>query len=97
LVGAGAAACWKTPQLAKSVWRGQRAPVYAWFLTAFVVFTVLHLGSTGSGVWEAARRFAPAVWSSDHLLPGMFAEAVRLGTPPPETCRATGRSAIAPR
>lgn len=80
-----AGACWKAPELARSVWRAQRGPVYAWFLTAFVVFTVLHLGATGSGVWEPARRFAPAVWSSDHLLPGMFAEAVRLGTHPLQT------------
>lgn len=77
--------CWKTPDLARSVWRAQRRPVYAWFLTAFLVFTVLHLGGTGSGVWEPARRFAPAVWSSDHLLPGMFAEAVRLSTHPLQT------------
>lgn len=79
---AAIAASWKSPDLARSVWRAQRAPVYAWFLTAFVVFTVLHLGATGSGVWESARRYAPAVWSSDHLLPGIFAEAVRLGTHP---------------
>lgn len=85
LVAAAVGACWKAPDLARSVWRAQRAPVYAWFLTAFVVFTVLHLGATGSGVWESARRFAPAVWSSDHLLPGMFAEAVRLGTHPLQT------------
>ena len=89
LVGAVVAlavgARWKAPDLARSVWRAQKAPVYAWFLTAFLVFTVLHLGATGSGVWEPARRFAPAVWSSDHLLPGLFTETVRLGTHPLQT------------
>ncbi|MBA4011826.1 MAG: hypothetical protein C0481_08175 [Phenylobacterium sp.] len=80
LIGVAVGACWKAPDLARSVWRAQRIPVYVWFLTGFVALTVLHLGATGSGAWEPAHRFAPAIWSSDHLLPGMFAEAVRLGT-----------------
>lgn len=73
---------WRAPELARSVWRAQRGPVYAWFLTAFIAFTALHLGATGSGAWEPAYRFAPASWSTDHLLPGLFAEAVRVGTLP---------------
>lgn len=85
LAGTVAWVCWKTPDVASSVWRAQKFPVCAWFLTAFLVFTVLHLGGTGSGAWEAARRFAPAVWSSDHLLPGIFAETVRLGVHPLQT------------
>lgn len=82
LIAAAIGVCWRAPDLARSVWRAQRGPVYAWFLTAFVAFTVLHMGATGSGAWEPAYRFAPATWSSDHLLPGLFAEAVRVGTLP---------------
>lgn len=61
------------------VWKAQRGSVAAWFLVAFTVFTLLHLGSTGSGTWEPNYRFAPASWSSDHTLPASFAEAARVG------------------
>lgn len=68
------------PELARSVWRAQRGPVTAWALVAAWAFTVLHLGSTGSGTWEVNYRYAPAAWSSDHTLPLYLAEAARIGS-----------------
>ena len=74
----------RAPKLLASVWAAQRGPVQAWFLVAFVTFTLLHLGATGSGSWEPAYRYAPASWSSDHTLPTLFAEAARVGALPAE-------------
>lgn len=73
-------AIWRAPALARSVWRGQRDPALAWFLVAFATFTILHLGGSGSGSWEPSYRYAPAIWSSDHTLPMLFAEAARIGS-----------------
>lgn len=89
LLGAGAIAGvalarWRAPQDLQAVWEAQRGPATAWFLASFATFTILHLASTGSGAWEAAYRFAPATWSSDHILPAMFAEAARVGQLPAE-------------
>lgn len=77
-----AAARLRAPQLLASVWAAQKAPVLAWFLAAFISFTLVQLGGTGSGSWEPAYRYAPAVWSSDHTLPSVFAEAARIGALP---------------
>ena len=71
---------WRHRRLALSVWRGQRGPLTAWFFVAFSVFTVLHIGATGSGTWEPNYRYAPATWSSDHTLALFFAEAARIGS-----------------
>lgn len=71
---------WRRRSLALSVWRGQRGPLTAWFFVAFSVFTVLHLGSTGSGDWEPNYRYAPATWSSDHTLALFLSEAARIGS-----------------
>lgn len=77
----GALAIWRgAPQLARSVWRAQRAPLGIWFTVAFAAFTLLLVGSTGSGVWEPNYRYAPAIWSSDNALPMLFAEAARVGS-----------------
>lgn len=83
----GAVCLWArraAPDLARSVWRAQRGPVQAWFLVGIVAVTVLHLASMGVGAWEPAFRFAPAVWSSDHTLAGVFAEVARIGALPQE-------------
>lgn len=77
--GLAAVARWRRPALVASVWRAQRGATQAWFLAGFGVMSVLHLASTGAGAWEAAFRFAPAAWSSDHLLPMLLAEAARIG------------------
>jgi hypothetical protein len=80
---AAVGASWRLrPEVAKSVWRTQRGPVLAWFWVGLGTFTILHLGSAGAGAWEPAFRFAPATWSSDHLLPAMLAEAARIGVLP---------------
>lgn len=77
----GALAIWRgLPQLARSVWRAQRAPLAIWFTVAFAAFTLLLVGSTGSGVWEPNYRYAPAIWSSDNTLPMLLAEAARIGS-----------------
>lgn len=75
---------WRAPALARSVWRVQKMPMSIWFIVAFVAFTLLLLGSTGSGGWEPNYRYAPATWSSDHTLPMSFAEAARVGSVPVE-------------
>ncbi len=77
----GALTIWRgSPQLAQSVWRAQRAPLGIWFTVAFAAFTLLLVGSTGSGVWEPNYRYAPAIWSSDNTLPMLLAEAARIGS-----------------
>jgi hypothetical protein len=77
----GALAIWRSsPQLARSVWRAQRAPLAIWFTVSFAAFTLLLVGSTGSGVWEPNYRYAPAIWSSDNTLPMLLAEAARIGS-----------------
>jgi hypothetical protein len=80
LVGGAGLAAWRRPALTRSVWRAQSGPAQAWFLVAFTAFTILHLGGTGSGNWEPSYRYAPAIWSSDHTLPMLFAEAARIGS-----------------
>lgn len=82
LVALAAATRWRRPALAASVWRAQRGVARAWLLVGFATFSVLHLASTGTGAWEPAFRFAPAAWSSDHLLPMLLAEAARIGRLP---------------
>lgn len=72
--------CWRRPALANSVWRAQRGAATAWFLVAFSVFTLLQLGSTGSGAWDPNYRFAPAIWSSDNTLPVFLSEIARIGS-----------------
>ena len=80
ILGGVGLAIWRAPALTRSVWRGQSDPVLAWFLVAFATFTILHLGGSGSGSWEPSYRYAPAIWSSDHTLPMLFAEAARIGS-----------------
>jgi hypothetical protein len=45
---------------------------------AFSLFAALFLEmvDTGAGVWNAAYRFLPATWSSDHILPRQVAEGL---------------------
>jgi hypothetical protein len=74
----------RTPELARSVWRAQRRPVLAWLLVGLIATTILHMGASGSGAWEPAYRFAPAIWSSDHTLPMVLAEVARIGVLPQE-------------
>ena len=80
LVAVAAAVCWRRPEMTRSVWRAQKGPVTAWFLVAFSVFTLVHLGSTGSGAWDPNYRFAPAIWSSDNTLPVFMSEVARIGS-----------------
>ncbi len=37
---------------------------------------LLEAVDTGAGAWNAAYRFAPALWSTDHLLPRIVAEGI---------------------
>lgn len=88
---------WKAPDLARSVWRAQKAPVYAWFLTALLVFTVLHLGATGSG---SGNRHGGSHRRSGPPTTCCRACSLRPCGLGPILCRprrATGRSAIARR
>ena len=78
-------AAWlRAPGLAASVWRAQRNVVLAWFVVGIATMSILHLAGTGSGAWEPAYRFAPAIWSSDHTLPMVLAEVARIGVLPQE-------------
>jgi hypothetical protein len=51
------------------------------FCVSLFATAVLYMVDTGAGRWNAAYRFWPAIWSSDHLLPAIVAEAVADGWP----------------
>jgi hypothetical protein len=52
-------------------------------LYAFTLFALLFLeaADVGAGPWNAAYRFLPAVWSSDHLWPRIVADGLWDGQP----------------
>ena len=58
-----------------------RVPV----LFTFSLFAVLLLEmvDVGAATWNAAYRFSPAIWSSDHIWPSIVADGLWMGRPAP--------------
>jgi len=54
------------------------------YLFSLSMFLLLQAVDTGTGPWQPAYRFFPAVWSSDHLLPRIVAEGLYDLRPVPE-------------
>ena len=66
--------------------KGTRPPWRIPMLFAFSLFALLFLEMVdiGAGTWNAAYRFIPAVWSSDHIWPRIVADGLWAGLPAPQ-------------
>jgi hypothetical protein len=51
------------------------------FLVSLAATALLFAVDTGAGRWNAAYRYWPAMWSTDHLLPSMVATRLANGVP----------------